>query len=432
MHVAIRMIEKMTDVSNNKISFETLETLVASANASGKDVVAAAPATKPRICLTMIVKNESRVIERALQSALPFIDSYAICDTGSTDTTKEIITRVMTAAGKPGILQDDAWVNFGHNRSLALKAAREQEPAGWALMMDADDTMEGEPPALSWWTSQPATLNAFRVNIQHGSIKHQRTQVFSCAHPWKYDGAVHEFPVCLTGEVIGSWPSTTWMTARCEGARSEDPLKYVRDALALRKELEQKPRDPRSLFYMAQSFRDAGLLEESIRAYKERTEVEGWSQEKYMSYVNLIKMAPTMEEKLVYGWKAVEIDHTRLEAPYYVLFAARKQDKFSQQALAMALLSQVREPSQAYLFSEPRIYDWAFDDELAIIAYWRGHYKVSYDAALRSRIKAPPHEYTRIDMNIRFAREKLGIPAPSGGPTGSEDSAAKLDNKPSN
>ena len=422
----------MTDVSNNFISFETLETLVASAAAPS--VPASAP-VKPRICLTMIVKNESRVIERALRSALPFIDSYAICDTGSTDATKEIIARVMAEAGKPGIIQDDAWVNFGHNRSLALKAAREQEPAGWALMMDADDSMEGEPPTASWWLAQPPTLNAFRVNIQHGSIKHQRTQVFSCAHPWKYDGAVHEFPVCLTGEVIGSWPEQAWMTARCEGARSEDPLKYVRDALALRKELEQKPKDPRSLFYMAQSFRDAGLIEESIKAYKERTEVEGWAQEKYMAYVNLIKMATTMEEKIEYGWKAVEVDYTRLEAPYYVLLAARKANKFSQQVLAMGLLSKVREPLPGYLFAEPRIYDWAFDDELAIISYWRGHYKVSYEAAMRSRVKAPPHEHGRTEMNIRFAREKLGLPALPQGPTGTADSsasAAPADNKPSN
>jgi hypothetical protein len=423
----------MTDVSNNFISFETLDTLVASAAvAPNVPAAAAAAQAKPRICLTMIVKNEAAVIERALRSALPFIDSYAICDTGSTDATKEIIARVMAEAGKPGTIQDDPWVNFGHNRSLALKAAREQEPAGWALMMDADDSMEGEPPALSWWLAQPPSLNAFRVNIQHGSIKHHRTQVFSCKHPWKYDGAVHEYPVCLTGEVIGQFPEQAWMTARCEGARSQDPLKYVRDALALRKELEQKPRDPRSLFYMAQSFRDAGLLEESVKAYKERTEVEGWSQEKYMAYVNLIKLAPTMEEKLAYGWKAVEVDHTRLEAPYYILFAARKLNKFSQQALAMALLSKVREPSQAYLFVEPHIYNWAFDDELAIISYWRGHYNVSYEAALRSKPKAPTHEHGRIDMNIRFAREKLGIPAPSEGPTGTAESSVEVVKKPSN
>lgn len=390
-------------ISTSAIFFDTALSAAAPAPAAN--------AVRPRICLTMIVKNESRVIERALRSAIPFIDSYAICDTGSTDDTKEIISRVMAEAGKPGIIQDDAWVNFGHNRSLALKAARDQEPEGWSIMMDADDSLAGTPPPADFWTSIPPSLNAFRINITHGSLRHHRTQIFSNRHLWKYDGAVHEYPLCITGESIGVFPETAWMIARCEGARSEDPLKYVRDAFALRKELETKPKEPRALFYLAQSYRDAGLTQEAIAAYKERIAVEGWAQERYMSYVNLIKMTEDLEEKIAYGWKAVEIDHTRLEAPYYILFAARKQNKFSQEVLAMGLLSKVREPSPGYLFAEQYIYDYAFDDELAIISYWKGHPKISFEAALRSRVKAPAHHYERIDMNIKFAREKLGLPA---------------------
>ena len=43
------------------------------------------------ICLNMIVKNESAIIRRLFDSVLPIIDTYCICDTGSTDNTKEII-----------------------------------------------------------------------------------------------------------------------------------------------------------------------------------------------------------------------------------------------------------------------------------------------------------------------------------------------------
>ena len=44
-----------------------------------------------KIALNMIVKNESKIIIRLLESVLPIVDSYCICDTGSTDDTKEII-----------------------------------------------------------------------------------------------------------------------------------------------------------------------------------------------------------------------------------------------------------------------------------------------------------------------------------------------------
>ena len=39
------------------------------------------------VCLNMIVKNESAIIERCLNAVYPFIDEYCIVDTGSTDDT---------------------------------------------------------------------------------------------------------------------------------------------------------------------------------------------------------------------------------------------------------------------------------------------------------------------------------------------------------
>jgi len=35
----------------------------------------------PTLCLNMIVKNESKIILRLLDSVLPIIDCYCICDT---------------------------------------------------------------------------------------------------------------------------------------------------------------------------------------------------------------------------------------------------------------------------------------------------------------------------------------------------------------
>ncbi len=366
--------------------------------------------SRPKICLTMIVKNEEHVIERALRSAIPFIDSYAICDTGSTDATKEIIKRVMDEANKPGIIQDDSWSNFGHNRSLALTAARKQEPEGWSWMLDADDSIEGQPLTAEFWKSVSPSVNAFRVLLKHGVITHNRVQLFSNKYEWIYEGAVHEWPACKEKEEFGILPPTIWQVARCEGSRSQDPLKYVRDALALKNELIAKPNDPRTLFYLAQSFRDAGLIHEAIEAYKLRTQVTtGWDQEKYMSYVNLIKLTPNIEEKIRYGWLAMEIDHTRLEAPYYVLHGVRRLDKFSEEVYAMGAAVTNRSYNQGYLFPEPGVYEWAFDDELGIIAYWKNHYKTAFVSSARALLKAPEQHRERIEANIKFAKEKLGM-----------------------
>src|SRR4051812_44217583 len=74
------------------------------------------------ICLVMIVKNESAVIRRCLDSVKSTISHWVICDTGSSDDTKQIIEE--TLRGIPGTFYEDEWTHFGHNRSLAISRAK--------------------------------------------------------------------------------------------------------------------------------------------------------------------------------------------------------------------------------------------------------------------------------------------------------------------
>lgn len=95
-------------------------------------------AARARICLTMIVKNEATIVERALRSVKPLVDCWSISDTGSTDGTQDIVRRVM--GDLPGVLTEDAWVDFATNRNIAL---RNSLPFGeMAFTIDADDTIE--------------------------------------------------------------------------------------------------------------------------------------------------------------------------------------------------------------------------------------------------------------------------------------------------
>jgi glycosyltransferase involved in cell wall biosynthesis len=71
------------------------------------------------ICLTMIVKDEAHIIQNTLQHLLKFIhfSYWVICDTGSTDNTKEIITDFFNLHSIPGELIDTPWKDFGYNRT---------------------------------------------------------------------------------------------------------------------------------------------------------------------------------------------------------------------------------------------------------------------------------------------------------------------------
>ena len=74
----------------------------------------------------MIVKNESKIIERCLESVSKFIDYWVICDTGSTDKTREIIKDFFKKKNIPGELHQHVWKSFSFNRNLGLEIAKKK------------------------------------------------------------------------------------------------------------------------------------------------------------------------------------------------------------------------------------------------------------------------------------------------------------------
>ena len=58
------------------------------------DSVPVEPA-KPRVIVLSMIKNESRIIKRCIQSTLSIADAICICDTGSTDNTVELLTEYL-------------------------------------------------------------------------------------------------------------------------------------------------------------------------------------------------------------------------------------------------------------------------------------------------------------------------------------------------
>mgnify|MGYP003850169963 CR=1 FL=1 len=59
-----------------------------------------------KIGLCMIVKDESHIIHESLEATLPFIDTFSILDTGSTDNTVQIIRDFYTKHNIPGNVND--------------------------------------------------------------------------------------------------------------------------------------------------------------------------------------------------------------------------------------------------------------------------------------------------------------------------------------
>ena len=245
---------------------------------------------KQTICLSMIVKNEAPVIERCLRSVLPVIDSWIICDTGSTDGTQDIIRSFFAKHGKPGELHQRPWKDFAHNRSEALRLARLK--ADYSLIIDADDTL-----ALSAGFRLPRlTLDSYAFEIRHHELRYPRTQLVRNALPWVYEGVLHEFLARRDAKGNRIFPEngshetlpgvTIHMTEEGARRRQSKIERYRRDAAVLETALTTETDAflvARYTFYLAQSCRDAGEPEKALALYLKRAQLGLWQQEVYVS-----------------------------------------------------------------------------------------------------------------------------------------------------
>lgn len=227
------------------------------------------------ICLNMIVKNESRSIQRCLESVKPLIDSWVIVDTGSTDGTQILIQEILK--DKPGELYERPWVDFGHNRNEALALA--QDRADYLLMIDADEML-----AFSSGFSMPLLdKDCYFITVREPRADYQRLFLIDARLPWRWEGVLHESLICDPPHTFDLIEGVMNLSQTNDGGRAQDKQKYAKDALILEEALKKDPANSRYAFYLAQSYCNAGEYLLALETHKKRIGMGGWDEEIFWS-----------------------------------------------------------------------------------------------------------------------------------------------------
>lgn len=278
------------------------------------------------ICLNMIVKNESHIIEQTLTNLCKYFvfDAYYISDTGSTDNTMDIIRSFFEKRGIPGEIEQVRWRDFGFNRTLALQMAYNR--TDYLLIFDADDAIHG-----NFMLPSKLTHDAYQLKLGE-SFVYLRTLIVNNRKRWKFVGVLHEYITCVDKEESSaSIEGSYYVESGRSGNRSKDPNKYINDATVLEKgyldEMAGSKRGDgsgdkmlaeRYSFYCAQSYMDAGVayIGKAIEWYTRVLEQNNWSQEKYYSALSLGGLYARKNDKynsLKYYCKTMEYDEERIE-----------------------------------------------------------------------------------------------------------------------
>jgi len=228
------------------------------------------------VCLNMIVKDERDVIERCLASVTAIIDYWVIVDTGSSDDTKSLI--INNLKDVPGELYERPWVHFERNRNEALALARGK--AKYLLFIDADEELLVSKAFKKGDLS--ADFYKFRL-IERGKTDVFRVSLIKDHPSWFWKGVIHEAIYSserMVGEVL---ETIVKQSCHVDGKRTQDPLKFLKDAAILEKALLEEPENTRYMFYLAQSYGNAGVYDKSIEWYEKRAQILDYEEEVFWS-----------------------------------------------------------------------------------------------------------------------------------------------------
>lgn len=259
------------------------------------------------------------IVKDAAESIVPMLTSAqeagatvaTIVDTGSTDDT---IRRMEDAPGSLEIsLFERPWVNFGHNRSEAFALA--QGSADWLLALDADMTVN-----VDGFEPDPA-VDAYMVEMGTPQFSYRLPLVLNGARAWQSIGAVHEYTALANGE-LGLRVATDAVRVSHPGANA-GPDKTRWHADLLEADLLRDPGNPRTVYYLAQAYRDLGNRERARSLYAKRAQMGSWEEERWHAQYQAALLTEPWADRLVALMAAWESRPSRREPLWHAVSGLR-------------------------------------------------------------------------------------------------------------
>jgi glycosyltransferase involved in cell wall biosynthesis len=374
-----------------------------------------------KIGLCQIVKNESHVIERCLNSVKRLIDYVLIVDTGSTDNTVDVIRNWLDEHQIAGEVVSEPWQNFAHNRTFALRKLMEKDFIDYALMLDADEILVFDKNFDTCKFKSNLTSDVYSVVTKMGGCTYTRPQITSNKKPFEYRGVVHEY-LDMSGCESNDTALGFFNSPIQDSHRNSNGNKFLQDVTLLESALENSQDEPwikpRYTFYLAQSYRDLGLKEKALENYLKRADMGFWIEEQYVSLYNagniMRDLAYPGSEVIQTYMRAIELIPERAEAFYGAVNYCRLHECHQQGYMIGKYGLDLQSKDVDYdinkgLFIQSWIYEYGLLDEFSIVAYWSRNYVDARNACqkLLDENKLPEGYAHRVKNNLMFAFDKL-------------------------
>jgi len=383
------------------------------------------------VCLNMIVKNESRVIERCLEAAAPHVDYWVIVDTGSQDDTRERIEEFFAQRGIPGELHQRPWKSFGHNRTEALRLA--EGKADYLLLCDADMVLQVH--ADDWKEGLEADGYAPVQHHADGSLQYRNLRLINARTEgelrWRYYGSTHEFldtavPDKARRESTDDIGFCDYADGGAKADKLERDLRLLGGDMARLEalesgtvaeeeagELEELQRlKPRTLYYLGQTLQALERYEEAIGSYRQRLELPGWTEESYYASLQIARCLALRDRpwpEVCFAFlSAYAADSRRAESLLPLIQHYNRSGDYDL-ALMFGDVAKELSPPDDGLFVETWVYAYGVLDEYVVTCWHLAHYAecVAVCRILLDTPELPEDRRQRVRANLELSLKAL-------------------------
>lgn len=361
----------------------------------------------PTLCLNMIVKNESKIITRLLDSVCSIIDTFCICDTGSTDNTVELITEYFESKNLCGKIVFEPFKDFAHNRNVSLNHCIGM--SDYVLFLDADMMLQirGFNKKNLW------SADSFSILQGNEDFYYHNMRIVRNNGLYSYFGVTHEYINTPPNNVNVNVPKDV-LFINDVGDGGSKGNKFDRDVALLTKGIEENPNNERYHFYLANSYYDSGKDNETaIEWYKKRIQLGGWVQELWYSFHRIGLLYKRMDKMgdAIFNWiAAYECFPDRIENLYEVIQYYRIIGQCKSALVFYNLAKNILDKNlnwSEYLFLQNDVYTYRLEFEYSIIAAYTGINNIN-DRVVTIMNNATDHNaVNNLLSNMKFYKDIL-------------------------
>ena len=407
----------------------------------------------------MIVKNESRVIERCLASVKEIIDSWVIVDMGSTDNTKEIIKDYLKNI--PGEIVEKPWAGYTANRNEAFQLAKNRAdyllfinageelvfPSSFAMPdLDQDyyniaiqyrepvaklqfgpksalaslDSISRKvpmpPPDMSLCEKIEPALQSSNLGLEAsfatGSRERFSHRIFLCStrFDWKWLGPVNEVIESPEPMIAGFFTGTIKRRVP-EGVHSMDYRDLMQDALMIEKALQDDPECGRYLLQLGETYDLAQEYKLSLQAFEKRAALGGDPKEVFLALyrkAQIEEKTGAPQDQVIRGYLDAYSAYPYRWEPLYCLTSLFTRKGWHFLGYLVSRWALETPYYNDYYYTEQTVYDYELLCQFAECAYQVKKKQEILDALfqLLSVNNLPNKKRQDVIKNIKFLRNE--------------------------